>query len=386
MFLLDNQINNGDTANNQSNGSSLYYAEYRISRGLSGKNIHLSSGLVAMASETHSPLFSGKQRARNLAGYFQADIKIRRLSAQVGARIENYRLNQFEQTKPVLRAGANYTLARFTFLRASWGQGYRFPSMAEAFISTSAGNVNIFPNPGLRPETGNNAEVGLKQGFKIGQFRGFADLAAFRTVYHNLMEFTFAQWGPVVPPLFGAGFKSLNTGKVRISGLEAEIAGEGRIGKTEIKLLGGYTYTIPISLEPDRIFATDSTNRTLSFANTRADTNLYLKYRYKHLIKMDLQVRQGKFELGLSVRYNSAMLNIDKAFVSFPLNTEIPDIQRAWKELDHALIIDFRAAWYFHPKWKLTFQVLNLLNSLYMNRPADLRPPRSFQLQAVWTL
>jgi outer membrane receptor protein involved in Fe transport len=51
-----------------------------------------------------------------------------------------------------------------------------------------------FANPDLIAETSYNAEVGIKQGFRIGQFLGFVDVAVFQQEYDNFIEFTFGQW------------------------------------------------------------------------------------------------------------------------------------------------------------------------------------------------
>ena len=37
----------------------------------------------------------------------------------------------FSSSKPVFRTGINYQLTQATYLRGSWGQGYRFPAMSE---------------------------------------------------------------------------------------------------------------------------------------------------------------------------------------------------------------------------------------------------------------
>ena len=58
--------------------------------------------------------------------------------------IENDTLNKISVSKPVFRLGANYRFGKATFLRSSWGQGYRFPSIAELFISTNIGDVYVF--------------------------------------------------------------------------------------------------------------------------------------------------------------------------------------------------------------------------------------------------
>jgi len=50
--------------------------------------------------------------------------------------------------------------------------------------------------------------------------------------------------------------------------------------------------------------------------------------------------------------------------------------------------MDARVAWRFRPKTasRLAFLVNNIGNRVYMTRPADLRPPRSFQVQLLLEL
>ena len=93
--------------------------------------------------------------------------------------------------QPVFRIGSTYQPAEYTFLRASYGQGYRFPSIAEKYISTFVGGLNIFPNNNIQPEYGWSAEIGLKQGFKINNFKGYLDLSGFVTRYQDMIEFVF---------------------------------------------------------------------------------------------------------------------------------------------------------------------------------------------------
>jgi hypothetical protein len=89
-------------------------------------------------------------------------------------------------------------------------------------------------------------EVGIKQGFKIGQFMGFIDAAVFQQRFENFIEFTFGQWGPNpnVDNMLGFGFKSLNTGKAQVRGAECSIMGSGKINQDlSFDILAGYTYT-----------------------------------------------------------------------------------------------------------------------------------------------
>lgn len=385
FLLIDNNITSDNAGSDQSNSSGMLYGEYRYNRKLG--RLNLTGGAAGMAAETRSPLFGGNQRASNAAAFAQAEYTRPRWNATAGARYEYFAVNDYRQRKPVFRAGFNFRPARATFLRVSAGQGFRFPSMAEMFISTSSGAVTVFANPNLRPETGWNAEAGVKQGFQLFGFKGYADFSVFETVLENMMEFTFGQWSlsPLAPNL-GLGFKSINTGKGRIRGLELEAAGDGQIGKTRWQLLGGYTFTDARSLTPDLTYATDSAGSALSFNSTRSDSVNFLKYRFRHLFRIDVQCTWKRLEAGVSLRYNSPMPNIDRAFVDGVLPYFIPGIAESRIRIPDATVLDLRLAYNVNNHWRVNLLVSNVFNREYMYRPADIRPPRSFQLQAVWKL
>ena len=60
----------------------------------------------------------------------------------------------------------------------------------------------------------------------------------------------------------------------------------------------------PISLNQDTIYR-----------STFSDTSVnLLKYRFKHLAKVDVQATYKNFFIGFSCRYNSFMKNIDAVF------------------------------------------------------------------------
>jgi len=99
--------------------------------------------------------------------YLQIEKKIKKLTASFGMRIERYEVDTAYtrgyikigkkeindlRFQPVFRAGLNYQLFTYTFLRASYGQGYRFPSVAEKYISTGVSALKIYPNP-VKSET-----------------------------------------------------------------------------------------------------------------------------------------------------------------------------------------------------------------------------------------
>ena len=43
-------------------------------------------------------------------------------------------INHFSKGKPVFRTGLNYQVDQATYVRCSWGQGYRFPSVARSIF------------------------------------------------------------------------------------------------------------------------------------------------------------------------------------------------------------------------------------------------------------
>jgi outer membrane cobalamin receptor len=409
-----------DNDNNQGNFSDVYLGEYQYQQNFDRWNIkdfNLTAGVMAQNTVGRSQLYTGADSAgantaRNLAGYLQLDKKFGRLTLSGGMRYEHFTLNGEHEARPVFRTGANYRLHEATFLRASYGQGYRFPTIAERFIQTAVGIITIYPNPELRSETGYNAEVGVKQGFKIGKFKGFADWAFFYQEYQDFIEFTFGQWdpNPSFGNFFGLGFKSLNTGTSRIMGTEVSVLATGKIREVELSFLGGYTYTVPQSTSPDLVYATsvvdpgNPLNLATAFQQTpdlAAHANLsytvssenpannILKYRMQHLVRFDAEAVYEDFLLGASVRYNSRLQNIDKIFVLLDdLGAQYPTIFPSWGLSDWRAekttgdyVIDCRAGYNFTKTQRFSIVVSNLLNREYAIRPLAVEPGRQVVFQ-----
>ncbi len=388
FYKLSNKVDdNAAGSSNQSNFSKSWFGEYQISRSITS-NLKIISGLVGNYATTESPLYQGNQTATNKAVYFQANQKVGKWNLDAGLRYENYTLNKYKESKPVVRAGVSREITKATFLRASFGQGYRFPTIAESFVSTSVGPLKVYPNSTLKSEKGWNTEIGVKQGVRLGKMNGLLDIAAFWMEYDRMMEFTAGQWErKPKPPYYGFGFKSLNVSKAQIRGLDMSFAGNLKWKQAEMKWLGGYTFSHAIASKPDEIFYKDSSGKSLSFRNTSSDKNgNFLKYRPKHLVRLDVQFEYKSWEAGISVRYNSYLQNIDTAFVNFPINLFVPGIQTIREQGKNGdYIIDLRFGKSFK-HLKLLFLINNLLNREYMTRPCDMRPPRSFMLQMNWRI
>src|ERR1035437_4866607 len=244
--------NNATSKTDLSTETSMAYAEYQLSKKIN-EGLNITGGVIANQIFSHSGLaFQGivpDNHLQNYAGYAQLDKKMWKvLNISLGVRDELFKMNNDKTVgKPVFRSGANLKLAKATFLRCSYGQGYRFPSIKEKYIHSDIGGMNIFPNPQLLAESSWNAEIGLKQGFKINNFTGAIDVAAFWQEYANTIEITFGAWDKK-KDIYGqdslsTGFKYLNTGSTRVRGFEISLPGEGKISKNfKIDILADYTF------------------------------------------------------------------------------------------------------------------------------------------------
>jgi len=160
----------------------------------------------------------------------------------------------------------------------------------------------------------------------------------------------------------------------------------------QLRMLVGYTFTKPITLNPDFVYAVDSIGRNNSFNTTsEITTSKLLKYRYQHLAKGDVEVEYKKGIIGYSLRYNSYMTNVDNFFVDrlSPLSVVDPNLNinrgRALNP-NGDWISDIRVGYKVTGKLKIQLLINNLTNHEQMTRPADMRPPRMFILQLQYAL
>lgn len=385
-ILIDNKNNT-----NQSNNSVNQYLEYQFQRKFDKAQIMLTTGIVASWNKTNSQILGDTTfTGQNHAAYVQADKTFfdDKLTISGGLRYEYIKQNspavfdgvkipdgEVTDDKLIGRLSANYKLAQYSSLRASYGQGYRYPTLTERFVTTTFGIFSIFSNPLLQPETGWSSELGFKQGFALGGFKGYLDAAAFISEYENMIEFTFLGL-----PKFG--FKPLNVGDTRISGLETGIAGEFNFFDIPIKVFGGYTYINPIY----KNFASSDTINT-SISEAKAGINV-LKYRSKHQIKMDAEAKISKFKWGISYQYTSHFINIDRAFEEpfyiLPITVENPDVFgiAAYRDSHNKgyHLIDTRIS-YEIGVLTITALLNNVFNIEYTLRPALIEAPRNIGLR-----
>ncbi len=397
----DNQISGG-----QDNRATVLYGDYQFQRSYKVlRGFDFIGGLTAMHTNSFAQLYIGSgspnNKLLNISGYAEIEKKFFNvLNISVGGRLEYFQLNDsIRKTQPIFRAGASLKLFQETYLRASYGQGYRFPTITERFIRTGIGDLGMFPNPGLQPEKSWNAEIGLKQGFKFWEFYGYFDAAGFMQHYENTIEYLFGFWESLQSAsqtgVIPAGFRFVNTGDSRVAGIDLSFTGIAKLGKnSKLMIMAGYNYIVPISLNPDYIYAIDSIGNELSYNNTSIDSSeQILKYRALHNVKADIEFSYKRFAIGVSFKYFSRLVNLDGAIQEFEDYTASTGSTQPIRYMDYFNtrntghpIFDARISYEISDSHKIALVSANILNRMYSLRPLKPEPPRTIMLQYTFKL
>lgn len=370
-------VNNTDQAT-QDSKAALYYNEFTYFHPLKSIDMNLVAGVVATFSNVKSDLYKN-HKAQNYAGFLQADKKFNaiKLNLTTGFRFEYFKIDTMKgEMRPLFRAGLNKQFGKATFLRASWGQGYRYPSIAELFIKTTAGGLTIVPNPALKPESGWNAEIGLSQGVKIKSLESIVNFALYWQEYKDMMEFEFDA------SIFG--FKSKNVGNTRVAGTELSLLGQFSVGKIKFQYLGGINYALP--MRKYNIEGTDTIEMSASTYLNHFVKNIFktqeealpeiMYFRNLRTAKADMQATYGKFTIGYGLNYQSLMERINGELLVF-----VPDITTYMSEHQKGdMYADARLEFQMNENVRFAFLVKNVHNHFYYIRPAYAESPRSFTL------
>lgn len=368
-FRIRFQLNkNTFPVRKQNNSDAIaLYTEYTINYILNDY-LNLIAGITGNYSNISSNLY-GDHEGRNTAGYTQFEASpLRKLKIVAGIRIEGNTLDgNWDKAVPVFRTGINWQAAPYTFIRGSFGQGYRYPSVAEKYAYTTLGSVRIFPNPFVNAESGWSSEIGVRQGISTGSFRGQTDLSLFFSRNTDLIEYIFGNYFDPVSGLQGLGFMATNVEQSSIYGYEVEFLIERSEGPVSTTLGGGYTFIYPVEYNK----------------NTRRNTGNYLKYRRKHSLKLSGNASFRKLEAGLSFYVKSKILNIDDVFLN-PLTREsiLPGFFDYWQDNNNGyLLLDGNLRYKISTHLALSLAVKNITNTEYMGRPGDIQPQRNFSLR-----
>ena len=368
----------------------------------------VTAGVPFDVGSSRSNLYSGQDLTFHAAVYTQAEFDYKFLSLQAGLRYEAAGVDTavVKNQPPIFRMGVNLQAAKATFFRASWGQGFRIPSIGEKYIAQQfTGALYIVPNDTLKTETSWNLELGFKQGFKVKNWMGYFDAAFFWQESRNFIEYEPGIWpnrygnGQKIFPdsvtaLYGGvlGLKPLNIENTRIAGYELSVLTAGSIGPVGVKMLVGYTYTWPGEQEQGQNYPVGQFIKDMFDYNFKrvpaADTAKILEARPRHLVRADVELDFWKIYVGVTGAYVSTPEKIPALFeaASLFLFGSLNALPNYYQQHVHGdAIFDIRAGVKLNEQIKLGFIVKNVGNVLYELRPGKAEPIRNYTLQFSYT-
>jgi outer membrane receptor for ferrienterochelin and colicins len=241
------------------------------------------------------------------------------------------------------KVGLAFRAIEGTTVRASFGQGFRVPSLPEAFVSAGSTGLMAVPNKGLKPEKSWSYELGVKQ--TLGGL-GVLDISVFRSDFSNLIE----------PGLYTEGDQILvqwrNVTKARVQGGEASLLTSFFDGTLVSNF--GYTYVYPQDISAHDI----------------------LKYRPRHVMYANAHSRLWVLSAAIDFRYVSRVERIDEELVDLGI---IPD----GDERVPIYVTDVRLGGdlsFVGFPLNVTLSVNNLFQHRYVELIGNIMPPRNFVL------
>jgi iron complex outermembrane receptor protein len=327
--------------------SNLLRGEIQVNTSITDKMI-LVTGIEGFTSNVNSTIF-GNPDAHSYGSYALLDINFEfPLFLSLGVRYDYTKLDSLESSSALSpKLGLNYKLTERIILRSSLGSGFRAPSLAEAFTSTSASGIRIKPNPNLKPETNLTFEFGVNYEV-ISQLN--VDFAVFQNEYYDMIEPSFDPMDNKV--------RFDNVVRARIQGYEVNTLVQ--IIPDEMNFTIGYTY----------LWARDLEN------------NIALKYRPRHTLYSGIDWKKWNFNLGINFRYWSKVEEIDDELVDL-------GIIRDGELRVPVFSTDFRVAYNFREiglPVDIYLNIKNLTNYNFIELIGNLSPIRNYSLGFNWVI
>jgi len=290
-------------------------------------------GAEGARSDVTSDIF-GNHSQTELAAYGESERGVGPAQLTAGARIDYLAVDGGSLSAVVSpRVGGVLPTARATW-RVSIGRGFRAPSLAERFVSTTVSGLTVIPNPSLAPETAWSFELGNATRWS-GALR--SDVALFWTEAYDLIE-------PHVDTTL-AQIQFRNVARARLMGLDLALGASPLTPQLTTSLAYTFLYS--------RDLALDSA----------------LAFRPTHLLTLTADYHWRAFGVGGDFRYSSRFERVEL----------YPDDPRVDAE-----VLDLRASWEQGP---LAARVLvtNALDYIYNLVPRTLAPVRTLSVTLTWT-
>ena len=301
----------------------------------------LTNGTEISFSDVTSDIFSNT----NFFGsgiYSQAEYKgIENTVLSIGIRGDYIKVDSLDGAFALTpRAGINYKLDKNVILRTSIGTGFRAPTPAEIFTSTSiTGGLSVKGNTDLKAETSVSTEFGINY---IVENSFDIDAAIFFTKYKNYIE----------PNIVGDGIQFLNVPNAEVFGFECGV--QFQLIENFIDTKFGYMY----------LWARDP------------DKNIALKYRPRHSLTANLTAHFASLETGINFHFQSKFEQIDNL-----TTTLVVDGDKHVPIYVTDLMFGYNTIWGSIPA-KVFLNVKNVFNYNYVEFTGNLSPIRNYSLSA----
>ena len=233
------------------------------------------------------------------------------------------------------RLGGVLTTSRGAW-RASLGRGFRAPSLAERFVSTTVPPFRVIPNPNLRPETAWSGELGNATRLSSALH---ADAAVFWTEAYDLIE----------PSVNGSAIQFRNVTRARLAGLDVALAAQPPIQGLTASLAYTFLYA--------RALASDSA------------PGGPLAFRPKDLLTLSADYQWRAVSVGGDFRYASRFERVEL----YPNDDRVAE-----------KVLDLRASLEQGPL-SVRCRLANALNYIYSQVPRTLAPVRTLSVTLTWT-
>jgi len=320
----------------------LYRSEIRVRYNLSDEKIVIS-GIEGQYGNVVSNIFGNRSGSgfgvfSELEYPFTPD-----LTFFVGGRFDYSKLQELDGESAISpKAALNYKMSESIILRASVGAGFRSPTLAEAFTSTSASGIQVKPNPDISSESSYNMEVGASYHFSESVS---LDLSLFNAEYYDFIE-------PVLDPADNKIFFN-NITRARISGAE-----------------------VTALISPIRNL---NLNIAYLFLNPR-DLSLKedLMYRSRQSYSISADYTYGIAEAGIDYRFASRVNEINDELVDFNL---VPDGDKRVDIHVADVFVSLKLFQYGIPA-KIIFKGDNIFNYNYIEMIGNVSPIRNYSLSA----
>ncbi len=197
---------------------------------------------------------------------------------------------------PIPSINFKYSIKNYLTFRASYGRGFRAPSLKELFLSFKDSNHDINGNKDLKAEDGHNVNASINYKLKRGKHVVSIEPSGFYNLIFNKIDLKIIPPNPETPPNISA-FAYANFKKVQTYGAELNVSYEydRLVLKAGAMATRFETYDESIKETYIKLWSPDA-NAQIRYTIPKAEIGLNVYYKYtgqKALFSLNSSVSTG---------------------------------------------------------------------------------------------